>query len=153
MTKKLVLIVVFGWLYATAGSSQPVLFINAGSRASYGTNQELTIDAKGNCRYYLREVNGPLKDSSSFSISQQQLDSLMNKANQSGFFSLQENYDGGKTDGAGIYISIKRAGSVRSVNLNNTDQPVIHELVDMLNSMLQPRKIRINYGQFVINKR
>ena len=136
-------------LISLTSQSQPVLFINAGSRASYGTNQELTIDAKANCRYYLREVNGPLKDSSSFTIPRQLLDSILNKANQLNFFNLNEKYDGGRTDGAGIYISVNRNGRKHSVSLTNTDQPVINELVALINSILEPRKIRINYGQFV----
>jgi hypothetical protein len=149
MGKKLAFIILACSFVSIAGSSQPVLFINAGSRASYGTNQELTIGSKGNCRYYLREVNGPLKDSSVFSISQQQLDSILNRADQLNFFNLDEKYDGGRTDGAGIYISINRSGRKHSVHMTNTDQPVIRELVTLLNSILTPQKIRINYGQFV----
>ena len=149
MGKNLVFIVLACCYFSLAGLSQPVVFINAGSRASYGSNQELTIDSKANCRYYLREVNGPAKDSSFFSISQQQLDSFFRKADQVGFFSLSNKYDGGLVDGAGIYISMNSSGKKHNVQLNNTDQPAINELVTMLNRMLEPRRIRINYGQFV----
>jgi hypothetical protein len=149
MGKKFVFIVLTCFCFSLAGLSQPVVFINAGSRASYGSNQELTIDSKANCRYYLREVNGAAKDSSFFSISQQQLDSFFSKANEVGFFNLNNKYNGGSVDGAGIYISINSAGKKHNVQLNNTDQPAINELVTMLNRMLEPLRIRINYGQFV----
>ena len=39
-------------------------------------------------KYYLKEVNGPLKDSSSFTISITQLDSLFARARQVGFSSV-----------------------------------------------------------------
>ena len=42
--------------------SQTVVFINAGSRAAWGNQQQLLVDAGGDARYYLREVNGPAKD-------------------------------------------------------------------------------------------
>jgi hypothetical protein len=128
--------------------AQPVLFINAGSRASRGNNQELTIDAAGNCKYRLREVNGPLKDSSSFRLSPMQLDSILQKADQAGFFNLDRKYTGNVVDGAGIYISINSRGKKHAVDVTNTDQPVINELIAMLNRMLEPQRIRINYGQF-----
>jgi hypothetical protein len=149
MGKKLTFIILSCCFFSIAGLSQPVLFINAGSRASHGTNQELTIDNKGNCKYYLREVNGPLKDSSTFNILPQQLDSLLRKADRSGFFTLDNKYNGKVVDGAGIYISLNSSGKKHNVQVNNTDQPIINELVTLLNKILEPQKIRINYGQFV----
>jgi hypothetical protein len=131
------------------GTAQAVLFINAGSRAAYGDQQELTIDSKGNGRYYLRQVNGPVKDSVFFSISPQQLQSFFNKAETAGFFSLNNEYKGKAVDGAGIYISMNNAGKKHYVALANTDLLVINELVSMLNDILATYKIRINYGQFV----
>ena len=148
MLKKIFFIVFYCCL-SLAGLSQAVLYINAGSRAAWGNNQELTIDHKGTCRYYLREVNGPIKDSSVFSITTQQLQSFFSKAEQSGFFGLKKKYDGKVVDGAGIYISMNSAGKKHQVSLVNTDQPVINELVTLLNTMLVPFNIRINYGQFV----
>lgn len=132
--------------------AQPVLFINAGSRAAYGQQQELIIDNNGNCRYRLREVNGLIKDSSVFSISRVQLDSIFKKADEADFFSLNQKYTGDAKDGAGIYISLNSSGRKHSVQLVNTDQPAIHELIDLVNTLLAPQNIRINYGQFVIQR-
>ena len=65
-------------------------------------------------KYYLKEVNGPLKDSSSFTISITQLDSLFARARQVGFFSLNNSYHSTKVDGGGIYISMNHAGTKKS---------------------------------------
>ena len=35
------------------------------------------------------------------------------------------------------------------VQLKNTDVPAINQFITLLNTMLAPRQIRINYGQFV----
>ncbi len=129
------------------GRAQVVVQINAGSRASWGTNQNLFIDAKGQCHYYLGEVNGKIKDSSSFSIPVARLDSFLVKAEQLGFFSLSDRYDGGLSDGAGIFISLNSQGKKHSVDLSNKDLPPIHTLMEQLNLILAPHRIRINYGQ------
>lgn len=130
-----------------SGVAQPVVFINAGTRASYGQYQELLIDADGSCRFYLWQVNGVAKDSSFFNISRQQLDSFFRKAEQLGFFELKPKYDGGAVDGAGIYISMNYLGKKQVVSLINTDLPAISELVGWLNRVLLPQRIRIYYGQ------
>ncbi|MFZ1371517.1 MAG: hypothetical protein WAR78_14105 [Ferruginibacter sp.] len=148
MIKKLFCIILCCNL-STVAMAQAVLFINAGSRAGYGNNQELTFDINGGCRYYLRELNGPVKDSALFSIGRDQLQAFFNRAEQSGFFGLDKKYSGGAVDGAGIYISMNSAGKKHQVSLVNTDQPVINELVTLMNTMLAPHKIIINYGQFV----
>ena len=125
--------------------SQPVVYINAGSRAHTGTTQELFIDANGQCRFWLRNVNGPAKDSSVFSISRAQLDSFFAKAVELGFFNLNNTYESNKTDGSGILISLSHGGQKKSVSLRNIDQPVINQLVARLNEILAPQQIRIYY--------
>ena len=149
--RKKAFFIVFCCCLSLASFSQAVLFINAGSRAAWGNQQELTIDSKGNCRYYLRELNGPVKDSSKFSITTQQLQNFFSKANESGFFTLNNEYKGKAVDGAGIYISMNNAGIKHFVRLVNTDVPVVNELVTLLNTILKPYNIIINYGQFVKN--
>ena len=134
-------------LLTLSAASQPVVFINAGSRASYGNHQELLIDSKGAVRYYLRELNGATKDSSSFSITPQQLDSFFRKAEQIGFFTLNNKYESGAVDGAGIYISMNSSGKKHNVQLVNIDLPAINDLIGFLNTMLTPHRIRIYYGQ------
>ena len=128
-------------------STQPIIFINAGSRANRGNHQELIIEKNGDARYFLRQLNGPALDSIYFKLTTQQLDSIFQKAEAVGFFNLQNNYQSGAVDGAGIYISMNSSGKIHNVNLNNIDVPAINELITLLNSMLRPQRIRIYYGQ------
>lgn len=153
MPKKLTALLCASSLFSVAAISQTVFFINAGSRANHGRQQELLIDQNANCRYRLSDVNGLVKDSASFSLLPGQLDSLFRNADETGFFSLNRRYDGGAADGAGIYISLNYSGRKYSVELLNTDLPAINRLVTLLNAMLAPRNIRINYGQFITPRR
>ncbi len=149
MTKKLFTLLLASFL-ALSGSAQVVFFINAGSRAGHGQVQEILIDKSGNGSYRLREQNAGVKDSALFTLGPSQMDSLFREAEQNGFFSLNNKYDGGAADGAGIYISLNASGRSHAVELLNTDQPPVNRLVTLLNRMLTPRNIRINYGQFII---
>ena len=142
-----ILIFLLGAFSALYSQAQPVVFINAGSRANYGNYQELIIYADGNSIFRQREVNGPVKDSSSFQLTKSQLDSFFMKADAVGFFSLQTKYDSGAADGAGIYISLNSAGRKHSVNIRNTDVAAINELVEWLNTILAAYNARIYYGQ------
>jgi len=142
---KQLLLILFCCAAGIASSQAPVVFINTGSRAPYGTNQELTIGINGQCKYYLKEVNGPIKDSSSFSISATQLDSLFTKARQLGFFSLNNSYHSTKVDGGGVYISMNHNGDKKRVDVRNTDVPAINELMAWVNGMLAPRGISIKF--------
>lgn len=153
MVRKMLLLFCLITTVSLSARSQTVVFINSGSRAAWGNQQQLLIDAGGNARYYLREVNGPVKDSIIFILSALQLQSFFEKAETSGFFTLNTSYDGGAVDGAGIYISLNKSGRKHSVSLVNTDVPAINELIRWLNSLLEPQKIVINYGQFVQSKR
>lgn len=129
-----------------ASSQAPVVFINAGSRAPYGTNQELTIWPNGQCRYYSKEINGPVKDSSVFSISIATLDSFFIKADQLGFFQLNLGYTNDKiVDGSGIYISMSYKSRKKRVDARNTNVPVIMELVEWLNRRIASNGIIIKY--------
>jgi hypothetical protein len=132
--------------------SQTVVFINAGSRASWGYNQEIMINKNGNVSYYFREVNGPARDSSFFSLPPASLDSFFSKATQSGFFSLNRNYDGGALDGSGIYISMNNSGKKYSVNARNADVPAITEIVNWLNNLFSAHRIHINYGKAPVKR-
>jgi hypothetical protein len=132
--------------FSFAVRSQAVVFVNAGSRAAWGDNQELTIYKNGNCRYALREVNGTTKDSSSFAITPQQLNSIFQKANELGFFSLNKEYKGTAVDGSGVYISMNNAGKKNHVSVVNISQPAIKELLNFMNELLASRSILISYG-------
>jgi len=147
MLKPKLIFSIFLLLASFISSTQPVIFINAGSRANRGNNQELTIEKNGTAKYFLRQINGTALDSVFFKLTTSQLDSIFQKAESVGFFNLQANYQGGAVDGAGIYISMNSSGKTQSVNLNNTDVSAINELVTFLNAMLRPQRIRIYYGQ------
>lgn len=147
MNKKTAFLFCLGAICSFALQAQPIVYINAGSRASYGNYQELIIERNGHCSYYLRQMNAATKDSSFFTLSRQQLDSIFRKAEAAGFFNLNTRYDGGARDGAGIFISMNNSGRKHSVQLINTDVPAINELITWLNGILAARGIRIYYGQ------
>ena len=147
MLKPKLLFILFLLFTAFIASTQPVIFINAGSRANRGNHQELIIEKNGAARYFLRQINGTAVDSIFFNLTAKQIDSIFQKAEAVGFFNLQTNYQSGTADGAGIYISMNSSGKTHSVNLNNMDVSAINELVTFLNSMLLPQRIRIYYGQ------
>lgn len=145
MVRHFIFFLIFSTATAFAAQSQVVVYINAGSRTHTGTTQELFIDANGQCHFWLRNVNGPAKDSSVFNISKAQLDSFFSKAEELGFFNLNSTYESNKTDGSGILISLNYGGRKKSVHLRNIDQPVINQLVARLNEILAPQRIRIYY--------
>ena len=148
MKKQIIAVFIAGILHLTLLQAQPVVFVNAGSRTAWGTNQELTIDANGQCRYYMREaMTGNVKDSVFFSITASQLAAFFDKAETLGFFDLNTVYDSGKTDGAGVYISLNDKGRKKRVSVANVQQPAVDGLIAYLNEILAPQKIRIYYGQ------
>ena len=139
----LLLIAISGAVTAQA----PVVFVNAGSRAPYGKQQELMIYPNGLCKYYSGEVNGMLKDSATFNITAAQLQSFFTKATSVGFFELEKSYNGKKTDGAGVYISLNYNGRKKKVYVANTPVPPVDELMKHLNSILAARAVYLSYGQ------
>ncbi len=146
MLRRFYAISLFFCLNHFISNAQVVVYINAGSRANYGTTQELFIDANGQARYWKRNVNGPAVDSSVFMLSPVQLDSFFQKARQVGFFNLDAKYENEKlVDGSGILISLNHAGQKKSVSLRNQDQPKINELITWLNNSLTLQRIRIYY--------
>lgn len=147
MSKKYILLLAL-YFYIGQAHSQIIIFINAGSRANYGNQQELSIDREGNARYILRKVNGAAEDSLYFTLTSQQVDSIFRKANSVGFFNLNAKYQSATADGSGLHISLNHNGRIHTVQLFNTDIKPINDLITFLNTMLAPRGIRINYGQF-----
>lgn len=132
--------------YSTATIAQPVVFINAGSRAPWGNMQELWINANGQCRYFLKEANGAVKDSSIFMLEAGQLDLFFLQAVKLGFYALPAMNDGGVNDGAGILVSMNDKGKKHRVQLLNTENQTIKALVDYLNGFLAIHKVIIFYG-------
>ena len=146
MKKTLLFTFLFTGLFISA-SAQLVVQIDAGSRAPWGDIQSLTIDNKGKCRYMKYDVStNAIKDSSSFFITEGQLQDFLKKADESGFFTLNKEYHRG-VDGAGIFIAINSNGKKNGVDLKNTDVATVNTLVAFLNNILQTKKIKIYYGQ------
>lgn len=146
--KKTIIVVLLGLLLhgMAAAQSKPVVFVNAGSRAPSGIQQELMIFPNGLCKYYAGEVNGMLKDSAAFNITAAQLQSFFTKATSVGFFELQEQYSG-KTDGTGVYISLNHNGRKKKVYVANVQVLAVDALMKHLNSLLAARAVYLNYGQ------
>ena len=132
--------------YLGAQKAPIVIQVNAGSRAPYGTVQNLLVDASGRCSYNVDDVTGLQVSSSKFNISKVQVDSFLKKANDIGFFKLQPTYSEGY-DGSGVFMSLNYAGHKYHVDLINRSVPEITTLLDMLNGFLAPRKVRIDYEQ------
>ena len=132
---------------ATALHAQIVVQVNAGSRAPWGEAQQLTIDKKGKCHYVHYDVSAQhILDSATFTITKAQLDTFFKKADEVGFYGLQKDYHKG-IDGEGLFISLSDNGKNGTVDLLNTDIPQVNALVATLNGILQPRSIKIYYGQ------
>ena len=130
---------------ATADTLAPVVFqVLAGSRAPWGTDQNLTIDSLGRCDFRLIDAERGVTDSARFRLPPGQVDSLLKSADKAGFFKLDSNYVKGH-DGSGIYMVMNYGARIYSVNVVNESIPQIHTIVATLNGMLQPHKIRINY--------
>ena len=130
--------------YISAQKAPIVIQFNAGSRAPEGTVQSLLIDAAGHCTYSVDDVTGASLSQTDFSIKQAQVDSLLKKAYDLGFFKLQEQYRKGY-DGSGIFVSMNYAGQKHHVDVTNTSVPEINTLVNVLNTMIASKNIKINY--------
>ena len=130
-----------------AAQKAPVLVqVNSGSRAPYGNVQDLTIDNRGQCIYYLTTVKGALIDSMRFNLRVTQVDSFLTGAVSLGFFKLRDQYKTG-SDGAGVYLSLNNKGSKHSVDVKNQSIPEVDQVVALLNRILQPHNVWIYYGQ------
>jgi hypothetical protein len=139
------LLLLTGIILASALHAQVVVQIDAGSRAPYGDIQSLTIDKKGKCKYLKYDVASHIiNDSASFTITPTQLNDFLTKAETEGFFSLKEEYLRG-LDGSGIFIAINKDGKKRSVNVKNVEVPQIRTLLAELNTIMQAKKITIDY--------
>lgn len=148
MIKRIISLLILWCMFTSHARSQIIFQVNAGSRAPYGSNQNFLIDTKGHCSYNVTDVNGPVSNAASFTITSSQLAALLAKGEELGFFKLKDKYDGGFADGAGIFIAMRSSGKSHSVQLLNTDVPAINQLVNYLNNnILDLHHIRIYYGQ------
>ena len=147
MIKQILYLVIFFSSFSIEVSSQNVFQVNAGSRAPYGKYQNLVIDITGKCTFTFSEVNGKIIETSSFNITAAELNSLYGEAEKIKFFELNEKYDGGYSDGYGVFVAMRRGNRKHYVSLVNIEIPEINQLIKFLNNILKPHNIRIYYGQ------
>lgn len=117
----------------------------AGTNASWGEGQYLSIDAKGNAKYDLSEVNKGVKDSLSFVVSPAQLNQLDEVVSRIQFFKLGASYNSQSRDGTRLSVEISNSGQTHTVNWINIHTNETALLVDKLNQILKDKGIIIHY--------
>lgn len=117
----------------------------AGSNAPWGKNQSLTINANGECKYILTEVEKGVIDSSSFTISHAQLNELYNIVQESHFFKLDKIYNSGDVDGTGLYLKVELSGKSHEVRIINEQVKEVKLIIDKLNIIMDTYQVHINY--------
>jgi hypothetical protein len=127
--------------------AQPVIYVNTGSRATWGHNQELTIQADGSASYARKQVNGQVEDQKAFLFGRASLDSLFQKADETGFFNLSREIRGEAQDGSGVYITIRSGDRTHTVHAVNSVVPGVEDWMNHLNRLLSVHGIRMYYGQ------
>ena len=140
----LTLALCFPLLYCAAQSGF-YMKVYAGSNASWGKNQLLVIDSKGNCSYKLTEVGKGAIDSSSFTLTAKEMKDLQDVLKQVDFFKLDEVYQKNAVDGMGILVQVKRSGNDRTVRVINKHIPQMETIVARLNTILDSRRITLKY--------
>jgi hypothetical protein len=121
------------------------LKLYAGSNASWGKSQTLSIDSKGHCFYALSEVKKGIIDSSRFSISAAQFTQLQDVIAKIQFFKLEKTYNAKSRDGTRLSVEVASGGKdevVHWVNIHNKESDL---LLQKLNEMLKSKNIRISY--------
>ena len=121
------------------------LKLYAGSNAPWGTNQSLTIDANGNLKYELGEVNRGVKDSKTFMLSSTQLAELDEVIDQIRFFSLEPSYNSQSRDGTRLSVEITQSGKTHTVHWINIHTTETNTLLEKINKMLVNKGIIIQY--------
>jgi Domain of unknown function (DUF6438) len=132
------------WVY---GSAQTHLSIKmyAGSNASWGTGQYVSIDPKGNVIYTLSEVNKGVKDSLSFTLTTAQMKQLEETVNRIRFFQLNATYNAQSRDGTRLSVEVTAAGNTHTVHWVNIHTSESALLLDSLNVVLRSKGISIHY--------
>jgi hypothetical protein len=117
----------------------------AGTNAPWGESQYVTIDSKGNGKYDLSEVNKGVKDSLSFTITQQQLKQLNEVINKIQFFKLNATYNSQSRDGSRLSVEISASGKTHTVHWINIQTNETKLLLEELNLILKNKGINIHY--------
>ena len=144
---KKILFLLFALAFSSASFAQAdfSMTVLAGSNAPWGETQYLHIDAKGKCFYRLSDARAGSKDSSSFTITKNELKQISDVITKAHFYSLKEVYDADMSDGSRLSIAITSGKKTHSVQLINEQLPEMTTLLDKLNSVAAAYKIHINY--------
>lgn len=121
------------------------LRLYAGSNASWGKSQFLSIDSKGNCFYSLTEVNKGVIDSSSFKISSAQLSKINETITKIKFFKLNKTYNEKSRDGTRLSVEVTSGGKTHTVHWINIHNSESDQMLSKLNAILKAKNISITY--------
>jgi len=119
----------------------------SGSYAPWGFNQFLVIDSLGNTAIYSVNLENDGTDSVFLSLSQSQLQSIMDTVYTAGFYSLNNLYNGGFEDGSGIYLDIASATDRKVVEVINYCNDAINRIVRTINAAIISSGIQLRYGE------
>lgn len=117
----------------------------AGSNASWGKSQYLSIDPQGHLRYDQGEVNKGIKDSLAFMLTTSQMAQLHDVINTIRFFSLDKTYNAQSLDGTRLSVEVSIAGKTHTVHWINIHTRESELLLDNLNLTLKSKGIVIHY--------
>ncbi|HYM95455.1 MAG TPA: DUF6438 domain-containing protein [Chitinophagaceae bacterium] len=146
MKKILVIIIILSSTVSCASAQTNFsMKLYAGTNASWGGSQYITIDSKGKCSYTLSEVNKGVKDSLSFTISPEQLKQLNEVINRIQFFKLDASYNSQSRDGTRLSVEVSASGKTHTVHWINIHTSETTILLEELNSILKSKGINIHY--------
>ncbi|HRO43937.1 MAG TPA: hypothetical protein PL009_13960 [Flavipsychrobacter sp.] len=147
MKKTLLLVCVLCFLLPSTAFSQTDFSIRilAGARAPWGEVQLISIDGKGNGKHKLTNGRTGDIDSTSFSISKDELSKLREALNTVNFFNLNEGYNTQSVDGSAMSVSATMAGKSKEVTWFNVQNKETTILKDRLNGILKKKGITIRY--------
>ena len=117
----------------------------AGSNASWGQGQYVSIDEKGAGKYTLSDVGKGVIDSISFNLTKTQLVQLENAVNGIQFFKLNPTYNAKSRDGIRLSVKVSVSGKTNTVHWINTHPAETIQLLDKLNATLSDKGIIIHY--------
>lgn len=145
--KPILFILCLLWAMAITASAQTnfSMKLYAGSNASWGKSQYLSIDPQGHLRYDQGEVNKGIKDSLAFMLTTSQMAQLHDVINTIRFFSLDKTYNAQSLDGTRLSVEVSIAGKTHTVHWINIHTRESELLLDNLNLTLKSKGIVIHY--------
>jgi hypothetical protein len=119
----------------------------SGSYAPWGSNQFLVVDSIGNAAVYNVNIETGATDSSSISLSQFKMQSIMDTLSAVGFYSLNDLYDGGFNDGSGVKLNIVTSTGQNEVEVINYCNNAINRIMKTINAVIFSSGIQLRYGE------